>query len=158
MCSCPLIWQHVFNMGLPVAWQCSYSFSKLDIFVAGWSITDSFCCIYPRIFYGREVHLRGRVIICLVAVCISFVSLQARQYLHGLLTPLGSSRMERGQSTNPHLVHLAFAHVGKCSRAYEAAVRCSFLHLWEPLLFLLPLTPAAVAAALAAMGGLQLNV
>ncbi len=50
-------------------------------------------------------------LICLVAVCISIVSLQARQYLHGLLTPLGSSRMERGQSTNPHLVHLAFAHV-----------------------------------------------
>ena len=48
--------------------------------------------------------------------------------------------------------------VRKSSRAYEAAVRRRFLHFWEPLLFFFPLTPSAVAAALAAIGGLQLHV
>ena len=31
--------------------------SEVDIFVAAWSITDSFCCRYSRIFDGREDSL-----------------------------------------------------------------------------------------------------
>ena len=55
---------------------CSLLFSKVDIFVAAWSMTDSFCCRYPRIFDGREDYLRetvtylprcGRHFLCVIA-------------------------------------------------------------------------------------------
>ena len=42
-------------------WPCSLLFSKEDIFVAAWSMTDSDCCTYPRIFDGREDYLRVTV-------------------------------------------------------------------------------------------------
>ena len=167
-----VLWD-VFVPIFTIAWPGSFFFvfSKVDIFVAAWSITDSFCCRYSRISDGTEDSLRVTVTY-MSRFGLHFLGVIASEVV--LAWPpnalLGSSRMEYGQSKNPHTVHLAVSHairlsssvgpsrrpsffVGKCSRAYAAAVRCCFFQLREPLLFFLPLTPAAVAGALGATGG-----
>ena len=106
-----VLWD-VFVPIFTIAWPGSFFSSKVDIFVAAWSITDSFCCRYSRISDGTEDSLRVTVTY-MSRFGLHFLGVIASEVV--LAWPpnalLGSSRMEYGQSKNPHTVHLAVSHV-----------------------------------------------